>query len=127
MKRILLVEDHHAFSDALAAVLEREPDFEVVGRPASMAEVRALDTSGGFDVAVVDVRLPDGDGTDLIRELREANPRASVLVLTIVPEHARHVRAKEMGAEKILGKDATIDEIVGAIKQLGRGRLEDVS
>jgi DNA-binding NarL/FixJ family response regulator len=79
--RILLVEDHAAFRGALAFLLGREPDLEVVAQAGSLAEAReALD--GRLDVAVVDLALPDGDGSELIGELHRANPGVSVLVLS---------------------------------------------
>ncbi len=59
--RVLLVEDHAAFREALAFLLGREPDIEVVAQAGSLAEARkAID--GRLDVAVVDLGLPDGDG-----------------------------------------------------------------
>ena len=63
--RVLLVEDHAAVRQALAAMFAREPDFAVVGQAATLAEARSL--LSGVDVAVVDLGLPDGDGADLIR------------------------------------------------------------
>jgi len=121
-RRVLLVEDHACFREALAYVLGGEPGFEVVGRAGSLAEARdvlLLLTPGGFDVALLDLRLPDGDGTQLIGELKEGDPRASVVVLSVVPEHAG---AMEAGADGVLAKEATLPEIVGKIRGLGASR-----
>ncbi len=62
MIRVLLVEDHAAFREALAFLLNREPDLEVAAQAGSLAEARKALPQGGFDVAVVDLGLPDGDG-----------------------------------------------------------------
>ena len=114
MKRILLTEDHAAFRKALAFMLEREPGLEVAAQAGSVAEVRASD-NGGFDVAVVDLMLPDGDGTEVIRELREANPDLSILTLSADRDPGR---ALEAGADETLGKDASLTDIVAAVVRL---------
>ena len=102
MIRVLLVKDHAAFHGALAFLLGREPDLEVVAQAGSLAEAReALD--GRLNVAVVDLALPDGDGSELIGELRRAHPGVSVLVLsaTIAPWRLDEVR-KVAGADAVL-------------------------
>jgi DNA-binding NarL/FixJ family response regulator len=72
MARIMLVEYHAAFRQALAALLSQEPDLEVVAQAGSLAQARQmLDTP--LDVAVLDLSLPDGDGRELIGELRQRN------------------------------------------------------
>jgi CheY-like chemotaxis protein len=81
--RVMLVEDHAAFRQSLAALLGREPDLEVVAQAGSLAQARQmLDTP--LDVAVLDLSLPDGDGRELIGELRQANAGISILVLTVM-------------------------------------------
>jgi DNA-binding NarL/FixJ family response regulator len=118
MKRILLVEDHPAFRQGLILMLNREPDFEVVAQAGSLAETRNLATSSSFDVALVDLSLPDGDGRDLIGELHQANPHASVLVLTINPDLTQHASAREAGAKDVLSKETALDQIADAIRSL---------
>lgn len=123
VKRILLIEDHASFRQALAFMLEREPNLEVVGQAGSLAEARArardLGTADGFDVAVVDLLLPDGDGADLIGELRKANPHFSAIVLTgnFDPESLQ--KAREAGAEEVLRKNLPLTELVEKIKRMG--------
>jgi DNA-binding NarL/FixJ family response regulator len=122
VSRIFLLEDHSWFRQALASLLEREPDFEVVGEARSLSEARddVADTVGEIDLALIDLLLPDGIGTDLIRDLRRANLDVPVLVLTIArgPELYNWVRA--MGADQLISKDASIDEIFTAIRHLLR-------
>jgi PAS domain S-box-containing protein len=76
--RILLVEDHASFRQAIASMFEREPEFVVVGQAGTLSEAREM--LYGVDVAVVDLTLPDGYGGELIKELRAYNPQAQVLV-----------------------------------------------
>lgn len=117
-KNVLLVEDHAWFRQALALYLENERDIEIVEDVGTLAECfgGALE---GVDVAVVDLGLPDGDGMDLIRWLRQKAPRVSVLVLTASLDPERHVSAREAGADEVLFKSATLEEITGAIRRLG--------
>ena len=79
----MLVEDHAAFRQSLASLLSREPDLEVVAQAGSLAQARQmLDTP--LDVAVLDLRLPDGDGRELIGELRRRHSGISVLILSVM-------------------------------------------
>ena len=117
--RILLVEAHTAVREAIAGMLSRERDLEVVGQAASLAEARPM---LGVDVAVVDLALPDGYGGDLIAELREANPRAQALVLSASLGPAEIRRARESGAADTLDKTADFDQVVDAIRRLRAGQ-----
>src|SRR5215213_10312838 len=73
--RVMLVEDHAAFRQSLAALLEREPDLSVVAQAGTIAQARKIiDTP--LDVAVLDLALPDGDGRDLIGEVLKAGADA---------------------------------------------------
>ena len=121
--RILLVEDHASFRQALAFMFEREPEFAVVGQAGSLAEARQfLNGSGGeTDVAVCDLALPDGDGFDLIEELAAAGGKVITLVLSASLEPARFARAVEAGASGVLHKAAAIGDIVEAVKRLRAG------
>jgi PAS domain S-box-containing protein len=117
--RILLVEDHAAVREALAAMFDREPDFTVVGQAGSLAEARGV--LEGVDVALLDLGLPDGFGADLITELRETNPRAEALVLSAGLDRANTARAVESGAAGAIDKVAHLDEVVGAVRRLRAG------
>jgi two-component system nitrate/nitrite response regulator NarL len=117
--RVLLVEDHASVRQAIAATFEREPDFVVTGQAASLAEAR--DMLHDVDVAVVDLRLPDGDGGELIRELRRVNPRAQSLVLSASLDRPLIARAIASGAAGTLDKTAHLDEVVTSVRRLRAG------
>ncbi len=74
MQRLLLVEDHASFRQTLALVFDAEPDFEVVAQAGTVAEARKVMGDREADLAVVDLSLPDGEGVELIEDLREATP-----------------------------------------------------
>ena len=118
-KRVLLVEDHNTFRDSMALLLRQNPDFEVVALASSAAE--ALAATSEVDVAVIDLGLPDRDGSEVIGELRKADSSLSVLVLTVQHDPDRHAQAVRAGANEVLTKDAPISEIVAALKRVADG------
>ena len=121
----MLVEDHTAFREALAFLLSHEPDLEVVAQAGSLAQAReALDEALGeapLDVAVVVIGLPDGDGSELLGELRQTNPGISVLVLsaTMGPEHLDELVKAE--ADAVLDKVESIPTIAEEVRRLAGG------
>ncbi len=117
--RVLLVEDHATFREPLAFMFDREPEFKVVAEAGSVAEAR--EKLEGIDLAVVDLNLPDGDGTDLIGTLRAMNPRGLVLVLTANADREAHARAVEAGAAGVMHKSVRIGDVVGAARRLLAG------
>jgi DNA-binding NarL/FixJ family response regulator len=119
--RVMLVEDHADFRRLVAALLDREPDLEVVAEAGSLEEAHSHTARVGFDVAVLDMGLPDGNGADLIGDLREANPDAAILVLSASLDPTNLARAKEAGADGILDKVTSSDEIVDTIRRLSGG------
>ncbi len=119
MNKVLLVDDHTSFREMLAFVFDREPEFEVVVQAGSLAEARPI--LGGVDLAVVDLILPDGNGTDLIGELHTTDPHGMVLVLTATLEPEAHARAVREGAAGVLHKSAHVEDIVHAARRLTAG------
>jgi DNA-binding NarL/FixJ family response regulator len=117
----LLVEDHASFRQTLAFVFDREPEFEVVAQAGSLAEARKVMDVLKVDLGVIDLALPDGEGIELIKDLREVNPNFTALVLTASLDRAEHARAVESGAAGILHKSAGVDEILDATRRLGEG------
>ena len=118
MNFVLLVDDHATFREPLAFMFDREPEFEVIAEAGSLAEAKGM---LGVDLAVVDLDLPDGDGTELIGDLRAANPRGAVLVLTASADREAYARAVEAGAAGVLHKSVRIKEVVDAARRLVTG------
>jgi len=121
MQRILLVEDHASFRQTLALVFDQQPEFEVVAQAGTLAEARLAIDGSEVDLGVIDLTLPDGEGTELIGELREANPSFAALVLTASLDRTEHARAVEAGAAGVLHKSADVDAILDATRRLGEG------
>jgi DNA-binding NarL/FixJ family response regulator len=121
MQRVLLVEDHASFRQTLAFVFDHEPGFEVVAQAGTLAEARGEMDGLQAELGVIDLSLPDGEGTELIGELREANSDFAALVLTASLDRAEHARAVEAGAAGVLHKSADVDAILDATRRLGEG------
>jgi PAS domain S-box-containing protein len=117
--RLLLVEDHTSVREAIARMFEREPGLHVVGQAATLAQAREM--LQDIDVAVVDLRLPDGTAGDLIRDLRKVNPRAQALVLSASLDRRELAATIESGASGVLSKTAGFDEVVDAVRRLRAG------
>jgi DNA-binding NarL/FixJ family response regulator len=123
--RLLLVDDHAAFRLPLALILEREADLLVAAQAGSLAETRTVlpTIAGQVDVALVDLQLPDGNGVELVRDLRAVNPEGQTIVLTGDTDKRHHAQAAEAGAAGIITKSAQPFEIVDAIRRVHAGEL----
>jgi DNA-binding NarL/FixJ family response regulator len=119
--RVMLVEDHAAFRKALAFLLTREPDLEVVAQAGSLAEARGALLDGRLDVAVLDLVLPDGDGRELFDELRRRNPDVSVVVLSAAMGPGDLDEAVKAESDAVLDKVESIPSIVEEVRRLGGG------
>ena len=123
----MLVEDHAAFRGALALMLNRQPDLEVAAQCGSLAECRSLGGFADIDVALLDLLLPDGDGAQLIGELRGANPRVKVLILSASVEAGLLERMAGSGADGVLDKTRRPQEIVAEVRRLASGPYHNQS
>jgi DNA-binding NarL/FixJ family response regulator len=123
MPRVLIVEDHTAFHQALSLIFEQEPDFEVFVQAETLEEARREleNTEDLADVGIIDLSLTDGKGTELIKEIREANPDFAALVLTASLDRLDHARAVEAGAAGVLHKSADVEEILSGTRRILEG------
>jgi DNA-binding NarL/FixJ family response regulator len=116
---IMLVDDHPDFRDLMVGLLDSQPDLEVSAQAGSLAEARDRAAADKFDVVVLDLGLPDGNGVDLIGELREANPAGSVLIMSASLHPTNIERAMRAGAAEVLDKLSSPKEVVGTVRRLG--------
>lgn len=113
MIRVGIVDDHPVVLDGLAASLARQPEIQVAWRAATVAEARRSIETIACDVVLVDVRLPDGVGLDLVSP-SGAGPAFVVLSSFDRPQYAR--AAYQRGAAGYLLKTAPMDEVVAALR-----------
>ena len=116
-KTLLLVEKHATYRQCLACVLEWHTDFGRVAQAGSVVEARDRG-SAPVDVAIVDLCLRNGDGLDLIRELRAAHPDARVLALMLGQNPEHYARAVRAGANVVLSKQASLEELLRVTRSL---------
>ncbi len=115
MGSVLLVESHDCLRESLALVLSQETGLEV-GQAGSLAEGRARMAADEVDAAVV--CLPNGEGYEMIREMREATPPIPVLALTLSLDPTCHALALQAGAEEVLTKGVSLEEVIAALRRL---------
>jgi DNA-binding NarL/FixJ family response regulator len=113
---VLLVDDHELIRQGLARAFERAADFEVVGQAASVSEGLKQFVDLEPDVVVTDVRLPDGTGLDLVRDIRARGHDTGIVVLTMYSGDEQLFAALEAGASAFVAKDAPSDEVVAAAR-----------
>ena len=121
--RLLVVEDHPIVVDGLVAAFRDRPEVEVVGRAATLAEARELIRSTPCDVVLLDLRLPDGSGIDLLHELGNAPSGPAFLVLSSFLTTEYVSAAIALGAGGFLLKTSPADEILAAVREIADGRL----
>jgi DNA-binding NarL/FixJ family response regulator len=119
MIRILVVDDHADFRQAFARLLGAQPDIEVVGTASSLAEARTM--LSGVDIALLDRGLPDGDGLELVGELRAMNPGSRVYVISSTDEMIHPTDAIEAGAEGVIDKLDAPERVFATIRGPGGG------
>ena len=123
--KVMLVEDHIAFRQALTYLLSDDPELEVVAQAGSLAEAREVLDGGGFrgrlDVAVLDLVLPDGDGRDLIGELKRSNPGIRIMVLSATVWSGEVEEVRKAGADAVLDKVRSYLTIADEVRRLGGG------
>ena len=123
--RVMLVEDHTAFRQVLTFLLSDDPELEVVAQAGSVAEAREALEGGGLDeildVAVVDLALPDGDGREIIDELRRSSPGVRIMVLSATVRFEDDEEILAAGADVVLDKVRSYSTIAEEVRRLAGG------
>ena len=122
MIRLLLVDDHEIVRRGLRELLETNPDLVVTQQAGSLESALALDLTD-VDVAVLDVRLPDGSGVDLCRSLRENYPQLKCLMLTSFADNEALNASVLAGAQGYVLKNVRGDDLVNSIRRVAQGEM----
>jgi two-component system, NarL family, response regulator DesR len=117
--RVMLVEDHPDFRRLMEGLLGVQADIKLIAQAGSLAEARKHAAAVRFDVVVLDLSLPDGNGVDLIADLRRENPDVAVLILSATLDPASVDRAAEAGAGEIMDKLEPLDKVLDTVRRLG--------
>ena len=120
--RVFLLDDHEIVRRGIAELLEHEDDIEVVGEASTAEEALSRIPPTRPDVAVLDVRLPDGNGVEVCREIRARHPEVVCLMLTSYADDEALVAAVVAGAAGFLLKQVRGGELVEDIRAVAGGR-----
>jgi DNA-binding NarL/FixJ family response regulator len=121
MIRVLIVDDHHVVRAGLEQLIDSADDLECVGAARDGEEAVALACAERPDVTLMDLSMPNLDGIQATRRLREAAPEVRVVVLTSFSDRERILDAIDAGAIGYLLKDAEPDELLRGIRAAARG------
>jgi DNA-binding NarL/FixJ family response regulator len=119
--RIFLVDDHEIVRRGIADLFEDEPDLTIVGEAASVSEALTRIPRVEVDVAVLDVRMPDGNGVELCRDLRSQRPDLKCLILTSYSDDEALFNAIMAGAAGFVLKQVLGSDLINAVRTVGAG------
>ena len=119
--RVAIADDHPVVRDGLAAMLETQPDLEVVGQAENGPDAVTLVSSHEPDVLLLDLEMPALDGVGVLRRLRELHVRTRTIVFTVLDTDDRIITAVEAGAAGYLLKGAPRAEVFAAVRTVAAG------
>ena len=119
--RVLVVDDHDLFRTGLASLLNSQPDIDVVAQASGGRMGVRLADELRPDVVLMDVRMPDLEGTEATRVIMDHDPGARVVALTVASEDADVAAVVSAGACGFLAKDTRIEEVAVAVRAAAQG------
>ena len=122
MIRILIADDHAIVRAGLRQFIVDQPDMEVAAEAATGSEAVQLVRGAEFDVVLLDISMPDRNGIDTLKTLKQLRPTLPVLMLSGYAEDQYAVNLLRAGAAGYLNKEAASTQLVGAIRTVIRGR-----
>ena len=120
--RLLLLDDHEVVRQGLRRLFETEPDLEVVAEAGTAQDALSLAAIHQPDVALLDVRLPDGNGVEVCREIRSRHPDIKCLILTSFADDEAVFDAIMAGAAGYVLKQVRGTELVDAVRKVAQGQ-----
>jgi len=120
--RVFLLDDHEVVRRGVRDLLEAEEDFEVVGEAGTAEEARRRIPATSPDVAVLDVRLPDGSGVEVCRDVRSARPDLACIMLTSFADDEALFEAIMAGAAGYVLKQVSGSNLIDAVRRVSAGQ-----
>jgi len=122
MIKILIADDHAIVREGLKQIVAETSDMAVADEASTGHEVLDRVRDNDYDVVVLDISMPGGDGLNILKQIKRERPKLSVLVLSMHPEKQYAVRVLKAGAAGYLTKESAPDELITAIKRVATGR-----
>lgn len=120
--RVLIADNHAVVREGLKHLLAGLPENVEVGEAGSAHEALTLARGAPWDVALLDIAMPEGNGLDLLKQLRREHPALPVLILSMYPEEQYALRVLKAGACGYLTKESATDQLIAAIQAAQRGQ-----
>jgi DNA-binding NarL/FixJ family response regulator len=120
--RVLLVDDHALLRTGVANIINQEPDLRVVAEAGNGVEALDAYERHQPDVTLLDLRMPVMEGVEVVRQIRERDPRARVIILTTYDTDDEISQALKAGAKAYVLKDISADDLVGCIRAVLAGK-----
>jgi two-component system, NarL family, response regulator len=119
---VLVVDDHALVRTGVAKIINHEPDLNVIAEAANGVEAVAAYEKYSPDVTLLDLRMPLMEGAEVVRQIRERNPNAKVIILTTYDTDDDISRALKAGAKAYVLKDITADDLIQCIHDVLAGK-----
>jgi DNA-binding NarL/FixJ family response regulator len=116
MIKILVVDDHPIVQEGLKQILSKMPDIKQIDSASTGAEAIKKAKMEQYEVIVLDISLPDMNGLDVLKVLKNENPDTPILMLSIYPEEVYGIRTLKAGAAGYITKESAPQELVAAIQ-----------
>jgi DNA-binding NarL/FixJ family response regulator len=120
---VTMIEDHRILVDSLSLMLRYEPDIDFLGSAASLENGRRLLQETSPNVLLLDVGLPDGNGLDLIPEVKQISPDTNIVVLTSLTDETTLMRVVDSGISGFVSKDSQLSDLLVTIRKAAEGEI----
>jgi DNA-binding NarL/FixJ family response regulator len=121
MIRVLIADDHAVVREGLRQIITKHADMAVVGEAANGPEVLNKIREASYDVVLLDLSMPGRSGLEILAQIKQENPHARVLILSVYAESLYAVRALKAGASGYLTKESAPEQLVEAIRKVSGG------
>ncbi len=121
MIKLLLVDDHSIYRSGIREMLETESDIKVMAEAGTSVDALIFVKKQVFDIAVLDISLPDSTGLVLLQKVNRAHPEIKILMLSSYDESVYGLRSLKLGASGYLTKDCSIELLISVIRKVAAG------
>ena len=122
MIKILIADDHTIFREGVKHILAEYPDLVVADEANNGQEVLDKIWKNNYDMVLLDITMPGMTGLEVLKQLKNDNPKLPVLILSMHPEEQYAIRVLKAGASGYLTKESAPDELITAIRKISQGR-----